>query len=275
MRICRAISTAVPRSVTQYRKLQLAVQVLGIGRNILRHVSAGKTSRSQPSSVKNDEENTTPWQDPMSTSAEILSLVMAGSEQHHDLRSFERYAAERDLNKSSTVYVGVRYEYTVRDTLARYAFDLKRVGRASDKGIDLVGYWHLPGSSRSPMRVLGQCKAAKATPSMIRELEGAIIGAPAAWRTRDMLVLLATSTEATKGVREAVSRSRVPMGFVNISNPQGVVRQFLWNQAASAIGLKHLNAIVRYGGHKTESGDTGQELCLMWQDKPWAPKTTV
>ncbi|CCE28104.1 uncharacterized protein CPUR_01578 [Claviceps purpurea 20.1] len=134
---------------------------------------------------------------------------------HSDLASFICYAKRTGLDEDSTVYVGTHYEYTVAQSLARYGFDVTRVGGAFDGGIDLVGTWTIPFPATSPlsMRVLIQCKAGsqRAGPRHIRELEGAFVGAPAGWRGAGVLAVLLSEYPATEGVRKSLGRSQWPM----------------------------------------------------------------
>ncbi|KAK7218484.1 hypothetical protein V2G26_006487 [Clonostachys chloroleuca] len=103
--------------------------------------------------------------------------------QHRDLPTFLAYAKRTGLDEKSTVFVGTHYEYTIAGTLSRYGFSLQRVGGASDCGVDLLGTW-TPPKTRRAMRTLVQCKAGaqRAGPNLIRELEGAFVGAPVGWR---------------------------------------------------------------------------------------------
>jgi hypothetical protein len=167
---------------------------------------------------------------------------------HHDLPSFLDYASRVNLDRKSTTYVGTHYEYTVQSALKRLGISSKRVGGRSDYGIDLIGSWNLP-STPAPLKVLAQCKgrAAKATPGEVRELEGAFVGAPVGWRGSGVLALLVSQKEATKGVRDAMGRSRWPMGFVMCTG-QGKVLQMLWNRKAEEAGLLGLSVTLKYAG---------------------------
>ncbi|KAK8152425.1 hypothetical protein BC567DRAFT_140202, partial [Phyllosticta citribraziliensis] len=183
------------------------------------------------------------------------SRIAPGSENHHDLPSFLAYAERVDLSSKASVYVGTHYEYTVATTLARLGFKLTRTGRARDYGIDLLGSWTLPVPVPRPLRVLLQCKCSnkKLGPDKVRELEGAFTGAPTEWRQEDFLGLLATTNSATKGIIEALGRSRWPMGFLKIEH-DGRIEQFLWNRSAQARGLEGLGVIVRYMLPTVEGG---------------------
>lgn len=163
----------------------------------------------------------------------------APTSQHSSLSSFLAYSKRSGLDAKSTVYVGTHYEYSVAATLAKYGFFLRRVGGASDLGIDLLGTWTPSSSTDAPtMKVLVQCKAGaqKVGPQHVRELEGAFVGAPAGWRGSGVLALLVSERDATKGVRESIGRSRWPMGYVCCTK-DGLVRQMLWNRRAEDEGL--------------------------------------
>ncbi|KXL45684.1 MAG: hypothetical protein FE78DRAFT_79794 [Acidomyces sp. 'richmondensis'] len=177
------------------------------------------------------------------------SVEWGATPKHHDLLSFLAYAERSNLNKTSNVYKGTHYEYTVAAALESYNFILQRTGRSNDLGIDLVGHWMLPGSNGkvteafgSDIPVLIQCKFAKPTPSMIRELEGTYVGAPAGWNGPNVLALLVSTQQATEGVRAAVQRSKWPLGVVQVTR-SGVTRGFLWNAVASEAGLQGLNTL--------------------------------
>ena len=160
------------------------------------------------------------------------------SAKHHDLDSFLRYTTQSGLDTTSTTYIGTHFEYTVADSLSKHGFHLRRVGGASDNGIDLLGTWTVP-SAPKPLRVLVQCKALsrKTGPHLVRELEGAFAGAPVGWRGPGVIGLLVTERPATQGTREALGRSRSPMGFVSCTRA-GILVQLLWNPSAQDQGLE-------------------------------------
>lgn len=197
------------------------------------------------------------------------TLITPGSQKHYDLQSFLAYAKRVGLSETTNVYVGTHYEYTVVEALQRFGFALTRIGRSSDLGIDLVGHWTLP-SVPGQMRTLVQCKAEKPRPSFVRELEGAYVGAPAGWRGDSVLALLAASKEATKGVRDAITRSKWPMGFLNVT-ADGTIKQFIWNQSAQDRGLEGMGVAVKHC--RDEEGAEGDQLSqvatLTWDGSPW------
>ncbi|KAI2624380.1 hypothetical protein GGR54DRAFT_573861 [Hypoxylon sp. NC1633] len=203
----------------------------------------------------------------------------APTSEHDDLASYAAYAARTGLDTASNTYVGTRYEYTVADALAALGFSIKRVGGRSDHGIDLLGTWSVPGpstsastpeSGRGPLRVLLQCKASsqntKIGPHNVRELEGAFVGAPAGWRGSGVLGLLVAQKPATKGVRDALGRSRWPMGYVSCS-PDGRLEQMLWNRKAEEEGLEGMGVGVRFA--EGDDGRSEQRLVLTWKGKPY------
>ncbi|KAG5949647.1 hypothetical protein E4U53_005784 [Claviceps sorghi] len=206
---------------------------------LMRRRLIGSTSRSRNQSTRKPRKKRSP------------SDADSPSPQHSDLASFVSYAKKTGLDKTSTVYVGTHYEYTVARSLFRYGFDLRRIGGSFDYGTDLVGTWTLPAPASSPLstRVLVQCKAGsqRIAPRHVRELEGAFVGAPVGWRGAGVLGVLVSEYSATKGVREALGRSQWPMLCMCCSR-KGIVSQMLWNQRAQELGLEAYGVSVRHGG---------------------------
>jgi hypothetical protein len=187
------------------------------------------------------------------------------------------------------------YEYTVLLALARLGFALERVGGKDDAGIDLQGRWRLPSISSS-MNSIGaqaeldadyeqrdvpaivQCKSLSrpASPSIVRELEGSLIAAPQRLY-REGIGILAAPREATKGVREAMMRSKVPLAFVKVpqlesfdglersADEVAVVEQCIWNATAQERFLAGMGVTIRYGGMERGSGKG--EVVLVWRGK--------
>ncbi|KAH7328351.1 hypothetical protein B0I35DRAFT_16025 [Stachybotrys elegans] len=209
-----------------------------LGRRSVRNVARSPFSHA---AARRQSESSSPAPSP-------LVYPQASTTQHTDLTTFLQYAQRSGLDEKSSVYVGTYYEYAVAAALSRYGFALKRIGGASDLGTDLLGEWK-PARTRSPaMRVLLQCKAGaqKPKPQWIRELEGAFAGAPAGWRGAGVLGFLVGEQPATKGVRESMSRSRWPLGYLCCSR-EGVLRQMLWNARAEAEGLEGFGVATRHG----------------------------
>jgi hypothetical protein len=195
---------------------------------------------------------------------EKLAYPDSQRSNHHDLDSFLEYTSRIDMDPKSTTYVGTHYEYTVQAALERLGMRLKRIGGKSDYGIDLLGTWPLP-SAPEPLKVLIQCKAfsRKIEPSQARELEGAFVGAPIGWRGAGVLGLLVSQKSATKGVREALGRSRWPMGYV-LCGADGKILQMLWNRRAEQEGLEGIEVGLKYiGGDRNE-----KEVILTYKGEP-------
>lgn len=103
---------------------------------------------------------------------------------------------------------------------------------------------------------------------MIRELEGAVVGAPVRYRGEGTIAMLSAAKEATKGVRDAVGRSGLPMAYLNITT-EGRVRQFVWNQAAVECGLEGVGVTLRY------LVDGESEVALTWKGLPWSSSSSA
>ncbi|KAJ6139008.1 hypothetical protein N7471_005494 [Penicillium samsonianum] len=189
------------------------------------------------------------------------------SQHHNNLTTFLSYAEHISLPVTSTVHVGTHYEYTVLKTLRRYALSLDRIGGRDDAGIDLVGTWHLPGRERErALRVLVQCKSLKTKlgPNVVRELEGTFRQAPVGWRTGETVGVLVSPREATKGVRDTLSRSTYPLFWMMIER-DGSLKQALWNARAEELGIAPLGVETRYGTTEDpESGSVTKEMLLTW-----------
>ena len=180
--------------------------------------------------------------------ADKLTYPDSQSAEHHDLPSFLEYASRINMDTNSTTYVGTHYEYTAKQALERLGMSLKQVGGRADCGIDLLGTWPLP-TAPQPLKLLIQCKAfaAKIKPAQARELEGTFVGAPQGWRTSRVLAFLVSQQAATKGVREALGRSRWPMGYV-LCGADGKIMQMLWNRRAAEEGLEGIEVELQYAG---------------------------
>jgi hypothetical protein len=170
----------------------------------------------------------------------LQSLLPPPPSSHHNSQTeFLAYARRTGLNPATAVYLGTRYEYLVLSSLRRLGIELARFGGKGDKGVDLVGWWHLPqwrkpssqdsfrGDNGSDggevMKVLVQCKRIdsssrsdkRVSPAVVRELEGAIRGAPAGWRkASEVLMMLISTRPTTKGVMDEFKRSERPLVWV-------------------------------------------------------------
>ncbi|KAI9044101.1 uncharacterized protein KD926_001924 [Aspergillus affinis] len=206
------------------------------------------------------------------------------SSSHHNLPTFLAHAARNNIPTTTTIYVGTHYEYVVQHALRASSFHLHRTGGRSDSGIDLLGTWHLPGHEH-PLRVLVQCKAMKTKlgPNLVRELEGTLRRhAPAGWRTGSQVGVLVSTREATKGVRDALSRSEHPVLWMMVDYTGGL-RQVLWNGRVERLGVAGgLGVEMRYsspspsassfdrslgdgeGGGGNGDGELKKEVVLTW-----------
>jgi len=193
--------------------------------------------------------------------ANTLTYPDAPTTAHHDLASFLTYAERTNLNQASTTFIGTHFEYTVAAALSDYGFRLRRVGGQSDLGIDLLGTWSVPSSPSHPLRVVLQCKAVTSPrPHLLRELEGAFVGASPGWRGRDVLGFLVTNGAATDGMRSAMGRSRWPMGCISCSRT-GHVQQIIWNRHVEAQGLQGTGIGLQY----SPDVEGGQRLVLTFK----------
>lgn len=209
------------------------------------------------------------------------SIPTTSSAHHHSLATFLAHAARSSLSPTSTVYVGTYYEYLCQATLPRLGFHgLTRMGGRADRGIDLLARWTLP-SLPYALRAIVQCKATKAAPApeRIRELEGVLAGAPDGWRAANNTVAVLCATQAaTRGVRDAVRRCRIPAVWVMLDEQPGSpgtgrVRQVLWNEKVAAMGAQGVGVGVRYvvGAHENNSARLEKEAVLLWEGREWNP----
>lgn len=197
------------------------------------------------------------------TPASKSESLKTQTRQHSSLASFLAYAKRTGLDETSPTFTGTRYEYLVAERLARYGFSLTRVGGASDLGVDLLGDWTIPSTSKS-LKVLVQCKAgSRVGPHFIRELEGSFVGAPPGWRGSRVLGLLVTEKPATSDMRKALARSRSPMAYFCCTGPEGVVKQMHWNQRADEEWLEGIDVALRRG-----AGEEEDEIILMKDGLP-------
>ncbi|KAL2825185.1 hypothetical protein BDW59DRAFT_161899 [Aspergillus cavernicola] len=179
------------------------------------------------------------------------------SPSHSDLPSFLTYATRTNLPESTTHYQGTLYEYSIQSHLRSCAFALHRVGGRSDLGIDLTGTWHVGSNPAldAPVRVVVQCKALKTKigPNVVRELEG-VTAASKRRGGGGCAGVLVSPREATKGVREALGRSGMPLVWMMVERG-GRVRQVLWNGRVEGLGLAGLGVEVLYPLGSGSDGD--------------------
>ena len=95
------------------------------------------------------------------------------------------------------------------------------------------------------------------------------------------MALLTTPLQATKGIRNAMERSRWPLAYAML-NEVGGIEQFFWNTRSAAMGLEGLKVETvhkpRSSGPKLVDTDTlalTKELVLTWQGQIWSPSMTA
>ena len=176
-------------------------------------------------------------------------------------------------SKPSTVQQGTHYEHLTLRSLHHYGIDLTRTGGRADHGIDLVGRWWLPSDTTSltSLPILFQCKSItrRPSPSLIRELEGAAAAAtlrdvhlsssaqpsypqPGAAEPKVRpLAFLVTPQPATQGIRNALRRSKWPLGYVRMCEESGRIEGWVWNRVA-----------LRASPSTTDGKDDGKETPL-------------
>jgi len=119
---------------------------------------------------------------------------------------------------------------------------------------------------------------------MIRELEGAVAGAPGEWRDAATIGVLCAKREATGGVRQAVKGSSRGMIWVMIEDLDeeredvagegsgGRVKQVLWNERVSKVIGEGVSTGLRF---VTGKRGMGKEVCLTLHGRLWEPNMTI
>ncbi|KAI8593655.1 hypothetical protein BDZ88DRAFT_96476 [Geranomyces variabilis] len=134
---------------------------------------------------------------------------------------------------TSTVARGTAFELLTLRTLRRHGLNLRQVGGADDRGIDVRGQWDFcptlqPVAPSLPAIV--QCKdyeTARAGPALIRELEGT-----AARESPSTVAIFACSAGFSRAVVAAAFASRTPIALVVVAKT-GITRMTL-NRALTA-----------------------------------------
>ena len=134
-----------------------------------------------------------------------------------------------------------------------------------------------------------QCKnlKAKAGPNLIRELEGAFVGAPPGWKGESVVAVLCAGREATKGVREAIRGARRGLVWIMVEDINrageetevdadieaegtGRIRQVLWNDRVASLGLEGIGVQTKYSAPQ-DGGTVDREAVLTWKGEMWEP----
>lgn len=183
--------------------------------------------------------------------------------EHNDLTSFIRShqirikstpdPVKRVKMSQSSVFLGTRYEYLIKQHLESHLnFQLTRIGKTGDQGVDLIGTWTLPlpeenDDPTTTFRVIIQAKrmASNRTlqPRMMRELEGTLVLASGMTTLKEAFVahglrlsgggdtgenvearadlshlmtlgILVATRPLTDGAMEVMARSRRPMMYI-------------------------------------------------------------
>jgi len=108
-----------------------------------------------------------------STTEGFVSVNSCGNSDNKH-KSDSTSSNKNNKNRDSSYVVGTSFEFLVLDVLKLFGFELKRTGKAFDKGIDFVGEWKLP--DKLDVDIVGQCKneVKKSPAKHIREFEGAL-----------------------------------------------------------------------------------------------------
>lgn len=114
--------------------------------------------------------------------------------------------------------LGTAYEATVRSVLERYLGleSVRNVGGRGDAGIDLMADWNLPDKA---LNVMIQCKRVikKSSPSLIREMEGAMLGAGFTDTSRH-IGILASSMPPSEACMQRIQQSVLSLVFMLIES---------------------------------------------------------
>jgi len=209
----------------------------------------------------------------------------------------------------STVHRGTAFEYRALSLLTEHmSMSLTRVGGSNDGGVDLIGWWWVPGceettitcpekrgewslANRRRLRILAQCKAEKRKmgPGYLRELEGVVYrhGAAHTPATGDpphydapapaeapTVALLISESAFTRGCLLAATASPLPFLLVHLPpNGPGTLGAIFGNPAlVSARGVLKGELEIRWE-HGVPFVGNGRPR-LWWQGRPlpsWTP----
>ncbi|KAF8271841.1 hypothetical protein EI94DRAFT_1777240 [Lactarius quietus] len=179
----------------------------------------------------------------------------------------------------STVHRGTAFEYRALSLLTEHmSMSLTRVGGSNDGGVDLIGWWWVPGceettitSNRRRLRILAQCKAEKRKmgPGYLRELEGVVYRHEA-----PTVALLISESAFTRGCLLAATASPLPFLLVHLPpNGPGTLGAIFGNPAlVSARGVLKGELEIRWE-HGVPFVGNGRPR-LWWQGRPlpsWTP----
>ena len=129
------------------------------------------------------------------------------------------------------------------------------------------------------MNVLVQCKshARKPGPQWVRELEGAVVGAPLDFQGARTVSVLCAMGDVTEGVRAAVKRAERGVVWVKIVADEesggdaqtGYVKQIVWNKAVENLVGRELGTGSRYWTPGSKGRGLMEEVLLTVDGKIW------
>ncbi|WVQ75140.1 hypothetical protein IAR50_004749 [Cryptococcus sp. DSM 104548] len=140
--------------------------------------------------------------------------------------------------RRTTIQIGTAFEkHALAFLTSSMSMSLRRVGGAGDGGVDLKGWWWVPGETSSHtesvreefrrLRVVAQCKAEKKSvgPRAVRELEGVM--SQLEYRrekssSEATVAIFLSQTGFTKNAMIHASQSRAPMMLFHLPGGQYV-----------------------------------------------------
>lgn len=161
----------------------------------------------------------------LSTSIQHRSLVQqcVSDGSPSSVREYLQYAKFRDLNVSSTVFIGSLYELQVKDFLESHwkwppISKAEIVGGSGDRGVDI-------DANMGTFRLLVQCKCysnSRIDPKLLREIKGSIGDVPVDDTQRDipLVSMIASTNGFTRQGRSEFDKANIPMIFLKFSKPK-------------------------------------------------------
>lgn len=169
-----------------------------------------------------------------------------------------------DKEDLSTVEIGTIYENKTIECLLDFGFQLRRVGGALDKGIDLRGNWN---SYRSHPVII-QCKreAKPVGPKYIRELEGTL-----SHESPNVIGILVSQSGFTNEAKSDFNASKSSMILVGITD-NAKCFEFHMNKWAQSL-IPNVLIITKMMEHVKAESDTTVEAVGKFMTKTRLKKT--